>query len=197
MYGTTKARRTLYLALGLGLLALALGLRECWRTPLARYIPFVGALASHATPLPPAPTPSPTAGPPTREQTIALVQAYNQADVLANRTNDPAHLLPYVHPDGPLYAALAGEYRRRAATGEIHNVQLTRFWATEPVVTASEITLETQEVWDEAVLDSRTGEVRSTQVGIVTHQRYTVRPDAGGAWRIWDLELLDSGGYTP
>jgi hypothetical protein len=197
MYGTTKARRTLYVALALGLLALALGLRECWGTPLARYMPFVGALAPQATSLPRVPTPTPTPARPGREQVIALVQAYNQADVLANRTNDLAQLLPYVHPDGPLYTALAAEYRRRIAAGEVHNVQLTRFWATEPVVTAGEITLETQEVWDEAVLDGRTGEVRSAQVGIVTRQRYTIRPDAGGAWRIWDLELVASGGYTP
>ena len=197
MYGAPKARRTLYGALVLGLLALAIGLRECWHTPLARYMPFAGALAPRATSLPPVPTPAPTTGRPTPEQVIALVQVYNQADVLANRANDITALLPYVHPDGPLYAALAVEYRRRAASGEVHNVQLTRFWATEPVVTETEITLETQEVWDETVLNGRTGEVTSAQVGIVTRQRYTIRPDAGGTWRIWDLELVDSGGYTP
>ena len=197
MYGTTKARRTLYVALALGVLTLALGLHACWQTPLARYMPLVGALVPQATALPAVATPEPTSGPPTLEQVIALVQAYNQADVQVNHTNDLAALLPYVHPDGPLYATLAGEYRRRVAVGEVHNVQLTRFWATEPVVTATEITLETQEVWDEAVLDSHTGEVTAVQVGIVTRQRYTIRPDAGGVWRIWDLELLASGGYTP
>ncbi len=199
MYGTTRARRVLYVALALGMAALALGLKECWGTPLARYMPFVGALAPRATPAATAPArePSPTAGPPAREQVVALVQGYNQADVLANHTNDLSHLLPYLHPDGPLYAGLAAEYRRRIAQGEVHNVQLTRFWAAEPAVSATEISVETQEVWDETVLDNRTGEVKSSQVGIATRQRYTIRKDAGGVWRIWDLELVDSGGYGP
>lgn len=195
MYGTTRARRGLYVALALGLLALALGLKECLSTPPARYGPFVGAPVPRSTPATPTPVPPP--GPPTREQAIALVQAYNQADVAANRTNDLTHLLPYVHPDGPLYARLAAEYRRRIAQNETHNVQLTRFWATAPIISAAEIVLETQEVWDETVVDNRTGQVLAAQVGIVTHQRYTIRPDAGGVWRIWDLELLDDGGYTP
>lgn len=199
MYGTTRARRVLYAALALGLLALALGLKECLGTPLARYVPFVGAPAPQSTPATPTPvrTPAPTPGPPTREQAIALVQAYNQADVTANRTNDLTRLLPYVHPDGPLYAGLAAEYRRRIAAGEVHNVQLTRFWATAPAISAAEIVLETQEVWDETVVDNRTGQILAVQVGIATRQRYTIRPDAGGVWRIWNLELLDDGGYTP
>ncbi len=188
MYGETRARRTLYFALLVALVGLGWGLWGLYRTPVFRYLPLLGVLAPRPTAtLPPAAaTLPPTPGSPTPEQVIALVQGYNQADTVANRTSDLSSLLPYLHPDGPLYARLATEYRRRIGAGEVHNAALTRFFAATPRIGADEVTLETQEIWDETAVD-RAGQVLWSQVGMTTRQVYTIRRDAAGIWRIWDL----------
>lgn len=193
MYGPARARRNLYILLVLGLAAMGWGLWNLRSAPFFRYIPVIGAFAPADAPRPTA-LPTPTPGMPTREQVIALIQAYNQADIQAERTNSLSGLLPYIHPDGPLYERLAAEFRRRIAAGETRNVQITRFWAGEPRIGSEEITIETQEIWDVTVV--KNGEIASSQVGVVSRQRYTIRRDAGGAWRIWELEFLE-GGYLP
>lgn len=198
MYGRTRARRTLLIALLLGLVAVGWGLWGLRKTRVFRYIPLVGWMAQEAPPTPaPSPTPPPTAGPPSPGEAIALIQGYNQADVTANRSNDVRHLLPYLHPNGPHYERLAVEYRRRIAQGEVHHVQLTRFWAADPQVTEGEVVVETREIWDETALDAESGAVLWLETGIETHQRYTIRPDAGGLWRIWEIEMVEGGVYTP
>ncbi len=191
MYGETRARRTLYFALLVALVATGWGLWGLYRTPFFRYVPILGALAPEptATATAAAVTPIPTPGSLTPEQVIALVQAYNQADIQANRTNDLSPLLPYLHPNGPLYTQLAAEYRRRIGAGEVHNAAITRFFATTPQIGAEEITLETQEIWDETAVDSRSGEVLWSRAGITTRQVYTIGRDAAGVWRIWDLTM--------
>jgi len=193
MYGPARVRRNLYLFLALGVLAAAWGAYNLRNAPFFRYLPVVGALAPAPTP-PPTRTPAPTPGIPTAEEIVALIQGYNQADIAANRNNSLSELLPFVHPEGPLYRNLSAEFRRRIASGETRNVQIRRFWAAAPSIGAEEITLDTQEVWDVVVL--RNGEVVSQTVGATVRWRYVLRRDAGGAWRIWDAAALE-GGYLP
>lgn len=199
MYGATRARRTVYVLLVVGLVTLGAGLWGLRGTRFFRYVPMLGALAPKATPAPvvTAPVAAPTPGTPTEDEVIALIQGYNQGSILSNQTNDLEYVLPYVCPGGPLYDRLLEEFRRRIAAGEVRSVELTRFWATEPRFSEEEIVVETKETWDETTLNAGTGEVLSSAIGVETYQVYTMRRDSGGVWRIWDLDAQVLESYVP
>jgi hypothetical protein len=127
--------------------------------------------------------PQMAANPPSEQEVLAVVAAYNQASITAAVLNKADPMAPYLAADGQAWAEVQAEYGRRATRGETHDPALTRWGVLNSVVDGDIATVETQEQWDD--ITSVGGQVISSRRAVLTRNHYELRRSPGlGRWLI-------------
>ncbi len=119
---------------------------------------------------------------------LDLISAYNAASITVGETGQAAVMQPFLTSDGAAWQAVQHEFARRAARAEIHRPRLVRWGVVEQSATATEATVETQEVWDDETLVA--GVLVDARRGLIQRVRYhLLRPDSTQPWLI---DTIDS-----
>lgn len=119
-------------------------------------------------------------------EVIAVVTAYNQASITAGVLGEPAHMVPYLAPEGAAWHQVDVEYQRREGRGETTDAALNRWGVLRIEVQRDTALVETQEQWD--VVTSVGGEVISSRRGVLSRNSYQLRRSASGQWLIVAIE---------
>lgn len=119
-------------------------------------------------------------------EVLAVITAYNQASITAGLLGDPAHLAPYLAPDGAAWRQVDAEYQRRAGRGETTDAALSRWGVLRIEVERDTALVETQEQWD--AVTSVGDQVISSRRGVLLRNSYRLRRAASGGWLIVAIE---------
>lgn len=119
-------------------------------------------------------------------EVLAVISAYNQASITAGVLGEPAHMAPYLAPEGAAWHQVDVEYQRREGRGETTDAALNRWGVLRIEVQHDTALVETQEQWD--VVTSVGGEVISSRRGVLSRNSYQLRRSASGQWLIVAIE---------
>jgi hypothetical protein len=119
-------------------------------------------------------------------EVLAVITAYNQVSITAGVLGEPAHMAPYLAPEGAAWHQVDVEYQRREGRGETTDAALSRWGVLRIAVQHDTALVETQEQWD--VVTSVGSEVISSRRGVLSRNSYRLRRSTTGQWLIVAIE---------